>query len=87
MLRRLSFYFICLLLLSTLVTAFHHHDDGDDHSDCPVCVATHQQSDTGYTSPALEIHRNFTETAYLRPVAAVIPQPVFVPANNRAPPA
>jgi hypothetical protein len=86
MLRRLSFYFVCLLLLSTLVTAFHHHDDGADHADCPVCVAHHQQSDTGRTLPVISTEQNMTETAYLRPSHAVITQTVFSPANNRAPP-
>ncbi len=87
MFKRLSLFFVSLLLLFTLVEAFHHHDDGADHPDCSICVATHQQAETGYTPPALEIHRNFTETAYLRPVSAVIPHTFFTPANNRAPPA
>jgi hypothetical protein len=87
MLRRLSFYFVCLLLLSTLVTAFHHHDDGADHPDCPVCVAHHQQSDAGQTFPAGEVQRHVAETAYIGPESAVIPQTFFTPANNRAPPA
>jgi len=87
MYRRLSAIFVCLLLLSTLVGAFHHHDDGADHPDCTVCVAHHQQSDSGHNSPACEIHRPLTETAYSRPVLAVVAQTFFTPANNRAPPA
>ena len=86
MLKRLSLFFVCLLLLATLAEAFHHHDDGDDHPDCPICVATHQQSDSGFFFPAHEVCRNFTDTAYVRPVLAIVTQIFHTPANNRAPP-
>jgi hypothetical protein len=85
--KRLATFFICFLLLSTLVTAFHHHDDGADHPDCSICVANHQQSDSGHTSPSAEILRQLAETDYARPVLAVATQTFFTPANNRAPPA
>jgi hypothetical protein len=85
--RRLAAFFFCLFLLSTLVESFHFHDDGADHSDCSICVANHQQADTGYTAPAGEIHIELNETAYARPVLAVVAKTFSTPANNRAPPA
>jgi hypothetical protein len=87
MFKRFATFFICLLLLSTLVSAFHHHDDGADHPDCSICVANHQQSDSGHASPSTEIQIQLEETVYARPVIAVIAQARFASANNRAPPA
>jgi hypothetical protein len=85
--KRLSLFLVILLLLSTLVEAFHYHDDGDDHPECSICAATHQQSDTGFTPPVCEIQRHVTETVYVQPVLAVASKTIFTPANNRAPPA
>ena len=80
-------YPACLLLLSVLAEAFHHHDNGADHSDCPICVATHHQSDTGNIAPVLEIQRLVIATAYVRPVVTVVTKTFNSPANDRAPPA
>lgn len=87
MFKRLAIFLVCLLLFSFLVEAFHFHDNGDDHADCPVCVAHHQQSDSAYTPPPFEIQRDVAETVYSRPVPAVVSKVFFTPANNRAPPA
>ncbi len=85
--KRLSLLFITLLLLSSLVEAFHYHDDGADHPECSICVATHQQADSGYTSPTCAIQRQLAETTYPEPVLAAVTKTFFTPANNRAPPA
>jgi hypothetical protein len=87
MCKRLATFFICFLLLSSLVEAFHFHNDGAEHSDCSICVANHQQSDSGHISPSTEIQLQLQETVYARPVPAVAAQTFFTPANNRAPPA
>lgn len=87
MFKRLSLFFIFLLLLSTLVESFHYHDDGEDHPECSICVATHQQSDEGYTAPACLLPCSVAETVHVRPVTAVVGKCCFSPANNRAPPA
>ena len=86
--NRLPLLVICLLLLSTLVTAFHHHDDGADHPDCSICVATHQQADTGHTAPVYQTPRLSAETASpVCPVLPLVSKPVCSSVNDRAPPA
>ncbi|MBI1920594.1 MAG: DUF2946 domain-containing protein [Geobacter sp.] len=86
--KRLSLLFVIIFLLSTLVESLHFHDDGNDHSDCPVCVAAHnQQSDSACTPPALHVPLEVAETPYSRPIPAVVTKLFFTPANNRAPPA
>ena len=41
-----------LLFSATLVESFHHHDDGQDHDDCPICVAAlHHCADTALPAP------------------------------------
>ena len=88
MFKRLSFIFVCLLLLSFLAEAFHHHDDGEDHDDCPICMAVvHHQADTGLTFAPPEIQRELTGTVYVLPFFSVVSKISFTPANNRAPPA
>ena len=87
MLRRLSFYFVCLFLLSTLAVAFHHHDDGVDHADCPTCMAHHQQSDTGCVTPVFDIQQFVVRTIRVQPALAVVAKLFHSPANDRAPPA
>ena len=87
MLKRLSLLFVVLFLFSSLAEAFHHHSDGADHLDCPICFATHHQSDTGFALPCHDIQRDITETPYLRHATDYIAETFFTPANNRAPPA
>jgi hypothetical protein len=87
MLKRLSFILVCLLLLSFLGEAFHHHYDGDDHPDCSICMAIHHKADTGITFAPPEIQRELTETIYLSPVLAGLPNTLFIPALGRSPPA
>jgi hypothetical protein len=88
MLKRFSFIFVCLLFLSFLGEAFHHHDDGDDHPDCSVCMAVvHHKADTGLTFTPPEIQRLLTETVYLSPALADLPEAFFIPALGRSPPA
>jgi hypothetical protein len=86
--NRLPLILICLLLLSTLATAFHHHDDGDDHPECSICVASHQQADTGYTAPVYQIPRlSVLPPPPPRPVLQYVAKPFLSPLNDRAPPA
>jgi len=84
--KRLSLLLIILLLLSTMVEAFHYHDDGDDHADCPICVATHHQAGTGFTAPVYEIPSHSVETPCPRPVLPIVAKSFFSPYANRAPP-
>jgi len=88
MFKRLSILFIAVLFLSVLTQAFHFHSDGADHPECPVCVASHQQSDSGRIPVhSCEIQRAFTETVYAQPVSTLAGKTFFTPANSRAPPA
>jgi hypothetical protein len=87
MYKRASLIFLILLLLTTLVESLHYHDDGADHPECSICVATHQQADTGYTAPVYEILNQSAETLYPRPVLPVVANTLFSSFNNRAPPA
>ena len=50
--RKLSPVLVILLLVSFFVIAFHHHDDGDDHPDCPICIAAHVAHSTGINTVA-----------------------------------
>ena len=86
--NRLPLLLICLLLLSTLATAFHHHDDGADHPECSICVAAHQQADTGYTAPVYQIPRlSEVPPPPPCPVLPYVAKPFLSPLNDRAPPA
>ena len=87
MLKRLSLFFAILLLLSTLVEASHYHDDGEDHPQCSICAAIHQQAATGFTAHVHEVLREYVDAPYLRPVPAVVAKTFFTPFNSRAPPA
>jgi hypothetical protein len=86
MLKRLSFIFVCLLLLSILGAAFHHHDDCAEHNDCSICMAIHHQADNWFTFAPSVIQRGFTETIYVSPVLAGLPNIFFIPALGRSPP-
>jgi len=87
MLRRLSFICICLIFVSIVVTSFHHHDDGDDHPECSICVAIHQQSDSPYSFVRHEIVRPILETVFVCSVPALFPTTLVISPNDRAPPA
>ena len=88
MIKRFSFIFVCLFFLSFLGEAFHHHDDGDEHSDCPICMAVvHHKADTGLTFTPPEIQRELTETIYQSPVLTGLPKTIFIPELGRSPPA
>lgn len=87
MVKRLSIVIVAIFLLATLVEAFHHHDDGADHPECPICLAHHQQSDSGVTAPPSPLPRELTALTFDRPVPVAVTRDFFTPANNRAPPA
>jgi len=87
MLKRLSLFFVCLLLFSFVAEAFHHHDDGEEHDDCPVCMAVvHNKADTGFTFAPPEIQRELTETIYVSPALATLPDTFFILELGRSPP-
>ena len=59
--RKLSPVLVILLLVSFFVIAFHHHDDGDDHPDCPICIAAHVAQSTGIHNVAFNISYDISE--------------------------
>lgn len=87
MLKRLSLFFTILLLLSALVEAYHYHDDGEDHPQCSICAAIHQQAATGFAVQFHEVLREYVDAPYPRPVLAIVAKTFFTPFNSRAPPA
>jgi len=60
-LRKLSPVLVILLLVGFFIIAFHHHDDGDDHPDCPICIAAHVAHSTGIPTVALNISYDISE--------------------------
>ena len=59
--RKLSPVLVILLLVGFFVIAFHHHDDGDDHPDCPICIAAHVAHSTGINTVAFYISYDISE--------------------------
>jgi len=76
-----------LLFTATLVESFHHHDDGQDHDDCPICVAAlHHSAVTTLPSPELLVLPDISPTlfpAFILETATT--QACYAP-GNRAPP-
>jgi len=87
MFKRLTLLFTIILLFSITAAAFHHHDDGEDHPECSICFAAHQQADSVHSVPILATLFQAVETPYLRPCTAIVEQTFFPCINNRAPPA
>lgn len=85
--NRLFFIVITIVFLSALVESFHFHEDGVAHSDCSICFANQQQSDTNPAVPIHEINLHVVETEYSYSSPTVVTTPFYSPANNRAPPA
>jgi hypothetical protein len=85
--KGLSFIFVCLMLLSFLGEAFHHHDDGANHTDCSICVATHQKSDTGFSLAPMELPGELSGTVCNPPIIICLSKALFSPSLGRAPPA
>ncbi|MBL0224843.1 MAG: DUF2946 family protein [Geobacteraceae bacterium] len=76
-----------LLVFSILSGSLHHHDDGQDHRDCPVCVAAHHHPALAphapaYAPPLPEI----TATCYYTTVPGFC-SALRITSHSRAPPA
>jgi len=84
--KQLSIFILFLLLFSLTVTALHHHDDAADHQDCPICVASHNQSNDCPQPFRLDFNPSVSPAGYHPPPSAVTLAAPFTPANNRAPP-
>ena len=85
---RLVALILSLLLFSaTLVESLHHHDDGQDHADCPICVAAlHHSADTALPAPVLLALPESAPTLFLALVPGSVSIRSFYAAGNRAPP-
>ena len=83
--RKLSPVLVILLLVSFFVIAFHHHDDGDDHPDCPICIAAHVAHSTGIHNVAFNISYAISEL--ILPEKVQLFSSLFIsPLYGRAPP-
>ena len=83
--RKLSPVLVILLLVSFFVIAFHHHDDGDDHPDCPICIAAHVAHSTGINTVAFNISSDISES--ILPEKVQLFSSLFIsPLHGRAPP-
>ena len=83
--RKLSPVLVILLLISFFVIAFHHHDDGDDHPDCPICIAAHVAHSTGINTVALTVSYAISEL--ILPEKVQLFSSLFIsPLYGRAPP-
>ena len=85
---RLVALILSLLLFSaTLVESLHHHDDGQDHADCPICVAAlHHSADTALLPPVLLALPEITPTLFPAFIPRTVSVRSFYAPGNRAPP-
>jgi len=84
--KRLTFILLFLFALSTLVEVCHHHDDGDEHDDCPICIAALHHSAAGFSFfslAGLSLSNIIQETPFVSSRYTPI-HVVFLP--GRAPP-
>ncbi|MEW6619291.1 MAG: hypothetical protein AB1422_08155 [bacterium] len=42
--KKISFVLILLFLFFSFVGGFHHHEDETSHSECSLCIVSHQLS-------------------------------------------
>ena len=85
---RFTALILALLLFSaTLVESLHHHDDGDDHADCPICIAAlHHSADTGLPSPLLLSLPELSPTVFPEFIRESVPLRTCYAPGDRAPP-
>jgi hypothetical protein len=83
--RKLSPVLVILLFVSFFVIAFHHHDDGDDHPDCPICIAAHVAHSTGINTVSLTISYAISELILPEKIELFSSQ-FISPLYGRAPP-
>lgn len=77
-----------LLFTASLVESFHHHDDGQDHGDCPICVAAlHHSADTLLPSPILLPLPEVSPTLFPAFILATVTTRACYAPGDRAPPA
>jgi hypothetical protein len=85
--KRLTLIFLFLFALSTLVEVCHHHDDGENHDDCPICIAAYHHSAANFgvfSLAGLPQSNSIEETPFVSSRYNPI-HVVFLP--GRAPPA
>jgi hypothetical protein len=69
------------------VESIHHHDDGQDHDDCPVCVAAlHHSADTAFPSPVLLSVPQVSATFFQPFIPKTFTTRLLLAPRDRAPP-